>query len=301
MPSSYTTSGRYTKQGNAENDNTWGTIANENTIDIIDQNVNGVAAIDVTTASNITLTANNGASDEARRPILKLTGTPTANIDIITPAVPKYYMVDGAFSGTFQVRVIPTGSSVGVTFSAGETGLVYCDGTDIFPIYVKVPEIKPKHIIMVSGTIADALTDNPGFALCDGNNGTPDLRDRFVVCARQDDSGAAKTNISGSLTVSGGSTTSGNGGAVAEGISGSTVLTSANIPTLATNATNGLTMDGDGTPVIYGGGTRTLFQKLIQWINSSPTGHTHTVPAIPAHNHPGTIPPYYAIAFLMKL
>lgn len=59
-------------------------------------------------------------------------------------------------------------------------------------------------IIMWSGTVANIPT---GFVLCNGSNSTPDLRDRFIVGAKQDDSGIAKTNITGSLTKSGGSVT----------------------------------------------------------------------------------------------
>ncbi len=44
-----------------------------------------------------------------------------------------------------------------------------------------------------------------GWALCDGTNGTPDLRDKFVVGGRQDDAGLVKTNLTGSLTSTGGS------------------------------------------------------------------------------------------------
>ena len=36
-----------------------------------------------------------------------------------------------------------------------------------------------------------------GWALCDGNNGTPDLRDRFIVGAKQDYTGIAKSTITG--------------------------------------------------------------------------------------------------------
>ena len=57
-------------------------------------------------------------------------------------------------------------------------------------------------IIMWSGTIASIPAT---WQLCDGTNGTPDLRDRFVVGAKQDDAGIAKTNLTGSLTQSGGS------------------------------------------------------------------------------------------------
>lgn len=56
-------------------------------------------------------------------------------------------------------------------------------------------------ILMWSGTIATIPT---GWGLCDGTGGTPDLRDRFIVGATADDAGAAKTNITGALTQSGG-------------------------------------------------------------------------------------------------
>jgi len=56
-------------------------------------------------------------------------------------------------------------------------------------------------IIMWSGSIDDIPND---WALCDGNDGTPDLRDRFIVGARQDDGGVARTNVKGSLMQTGG-------------------------------------------------------------------------------------------------
>lgn len=57
-------------------------------------------------------------------------------------------------------------------------------------------------IIMWSGTIA---TIPSGWALCNGSSGTPDLRDRFIIGASQDSGGAARTNVTGSLTQTGGS------------------------------------------------------------------------------------------------
>jgi len=57
-------------------------------------------------------------------------------------------------------------------------------------------------IVMWSGTVAAIPTD---WALCDGaaNSPGPDLRDKFVVGAKQDDAGIAKTNLTGSLTQGG--------------------------------------------------------------------------------------------------
>lgn len=57
-------------------------------------------------------------------------------------------------------------------------------------------------ISMWYGTIASIPT---GWYLCNGSNGTPDLRDRFIVGASSDETSIAKTNITGSLTQTGGS------------------------------------------------------------------------------------------------
>ncbi len=50
-------------------------------------------------------------------------------------------------------------------------------------------------IILWSGTIS---TIPSGWYLCNGSNGTPDLRNRFIVCADADDSGVAKSTVTGS-------------------------------------------------------------------------------------------------------
>jgi hypothetical protein len=57
-------------------------------------------------------------------------------------------------------------------------------------------------IIMWSGTIA---TIPSGWLLCNGSSGTPDLRNRFVIGAFSDDSGTAKTTVTGTSTQTGGS------------------------------------------------------------------------------------------------
>jgi len=51
-------------------------------------------------------------------------------------------------------------------------------------------------IIMWSGAIAAVPA---GWYFCNGSNGTPDLRDYFIVGATSDDAGVAKSNITGSL------------------------------------------------------------------------------------------------------
>ena len=56
-------------------------------------------------------------------------------------------------------------------------------------------------IILWYGSIASIPS---GWVLCDGNNGTPDLRNKFVIGANSDTSSIAYTTVEGSNTKSGG-------------------------------------------------------------------------------------------------
>jgi hypothetical protein len=56
-------------------------------------------------------------------------------------------------------------------------------------------------IMMWSGTIA---TIPAGWVLCNGSNSTPDLRNRFVIGAHSDTAGVAYTTVTGSNTQTGG-------------------------------------------------------------------------------------------------
>jgi microcystin-dependent protein len=57
-------------------------------------------------------------------------------------------------------------------------------------------------IIMWSGSVASIPSN---WAFCNGTNGTPDLRNKFIVGAAIDNSGIANTNITGANTQTGGS------------------------------------------------------------------------------------------------
>ena len=129
-------------------------------------------------------------------------------------------------------------------------------------------------IMMWSGTIA---TIPSGFALCDGSNNTPDLRDKFIVGAKQDDgvgaASTAKSNITGSLAATGGSTSATTSQEGVHEFTGSED-NSAQVQD-ASSSYNG----------IQNKNSRDRHQHGIDW------RHTHTVT---------TIPPFYAIAYIMK-
>jgi microcystin-dependent protein len=127
----------------------------------------------------------------------------------------------------------------------------------------------PKGVVaMWSGTIA---TIPQGWALCDGTNGTPDLRDKFVVGARQDSAGAVQTNVSGVLLQTGGEAAH--------------TLTAAELPA----HTHGVYVSGSDYP---GTDSKAAASQANVGAQTAATGGGV------AHN---TLPPYFAVAFIMKL
>ena len=303
MPTTFTSSLRISKQGQGENDNTWGTIENTDD-DLLDEAIAGVHTVSVTTGSNITLTTSSGASDQARHATLKLSGTPTANIDVIVPAVEKVYNIEGSgLLGSNTVTIKPTGGGDGVAFGAGESAVVICDGTDVKEIVKTVTAFQTNMIMLWGGTIANIPA---GWGLCDGTNGTPDLRDRFIVGAREDEASDAKTNLTGSLTVSGGDLTTASGGAHSHtGSTQSHTLTLSQIPSHSHNISLPITFHDTGaggvSPTWSGPqASQSAAAAVSTNTQGGGAGHTHGISEEAAHTHEAT-PPYYALAYIMKL
>ena len=163
-------------------------------------------------------------------------------------------------------------------------------------------------ITMWSGAIANIPA---GWSLCNGTSGTPDLRDRFVM-------GAGGTYAVGAT---GGSATSSAAGShthteAAAGVhdhgtaTGSTTLTVDQIP----GHTHGYSLAG-GTAFEYGtglNGTSGLASVSASTTGSTGAGlgHTHSISSAGSHSHTinsvgdhthTSLPPYYALAYIMKL
>ena len=161
-------------------------------------------------------------------------------------------------------------------------------------------------IIMWSGAIAGVPA---GWALCDGTNSTPDLRDRMVIGASADDAGVAKTNVTGSPTLSGGSKDAIN-------VSHTHTITDAghnhfiaNTNNTAFNANPTLSASTYMARANAGGtGVGNSETYSLQGTATTPTvGLTSTKTTgitIDSEGSSGTdanLPPYYALAFIMKL
>lgn len=132
MASTYSTRLRLEIIANGEQSGTWGNTTNLNLGTLIEQAIAGIAAVNFGSDANVTLSANNGASDEARCAILSCTssGSLTGTRDVIVPAVTKPYWVSNNTTGGQSIRVKTSGGT-GITIPNGKTQLVYCDGTNV--------------------------------------------------------------------------------------------------------------------------------------------------------------------------
>lgn len=127
MPSSPTTSLRLELQTTGENTNTWGSKLNASTIQLIEDAIAGVASLTVSGAT--TLTSVNYATDQARKPVLILTGTGGT---LTIPSVVNNYIVINNCSGTV------TFDAGGTTFAllAGLGRIVICDGSNVLELSI---------------------------------------------------------------------------------------------------------------------------------------------------------------------
>ena len=140
---------------------------------------------------------------------------------------------------------------------------------------------------MWSGTIA---TIPSGWVLCDGTNSTPDLRNRFVIGASADSGGQANTTVTGATTKTGGSKD-----AIVVSHTHTIAISDpghSHTFQYAVVANPSLTqISGSGA---YVGGT------TMSGTQTATTGVTATASTVGSSGTNQNLPPYYALAFIMK-
>jgi hypothetical protein len=146
-------------------------------------------------------------------------------------------------------------------------------------------------IMMWSGTIATIPT---GWVLCNGSNSTPDLRNKFVIGAHSDTAGVAYSTITGSNTQTGGTKDAIN---VSHTHTATTTATDSGHTHLsnAVGLVNGTInwVGTGGTPYNNGNNTNT----------GTGTANITATTTISTEGSSGTnqnLPPYYALAYIMK-
>lgn len=237
----------------------------------------------------------------------------------------KYYM-DNFDAGTGLVTskgdmLVATGSKNAERLGIGsDDEVLVADSSESGGVkWEEGGNVQTGMIIIWSGAIGDIPS---GWVICDGNNSTPDLRNRFVGGAGAtyavDDSGGATTlDISHSHTMN---------GVVAENDHSHVVTTGTENAhrhafSNAASGAGGVAVDAQAepfpppytdVPVTVSAASHTH-----NWNGNSPapnTPHNHVVPVSSdgAHTHTlttaassnesmATVPPYYALAYIMKV
>jgi microcystin-dependent protein len=191
-------------------------------------------------------------------------------------------------SGNFAAGTITASLNGNLTAAAptAPTPAITTDST-VIATTAFVRDIIPAGVILMwSGSVASIPT---GWFLCNGSNGTPDLRNRFVV-------GAGSTYA---VNATGGSA---DAIVVAHSHSASSSSSSSVSDPGHVHTANAGLSDFDGGP--FGGGRAQVVQTLTT--NSAVTGisvSTSTSTSIGSTGSSGTnanLPPYFALCFIMK-
>jgi len=327
MASTYSTDLRLELIGSGEQSGVWGSTTNLNLGSLVEQAIAGVETISITSA-NQALTAFYGAVDQSRNAVLVLSSGAAANVYV--PPVSKVYVVrnTGSFAITMYNSTVlgnTTAAGTGLTVSAGSTVSMFTDGSSFYaagfpaggtttgtgnlvfsasPTLTGVPlaptanvgtnttQIATTAFVLANGIPSGVITlwsgsivsVPSGWFLCNGSNGTPDLRDRFIVGAGSTYAVAATGGSANATLVSHTHTAT------------STVTDPGHSHTIARSGggtTNPSIDAAQGLNTInFSAGT---VQSNATGITVSTTNSTEGSSATNAN-----LPPYYALAYIMK-
>tara|TARA_R100000388_G_scaffold16073_1_gene12684 strand:- start:620 stop:1576 length:957 start_codon:yes stop_codon:yes gene_type:complete len=121
---------RLEKQANGENSGTWGTVLNQNVIDLVDEAIAGYTIVSCS-ATAVELTTNNGSSDQARSAVLEFQGTLTSSVDVTIPSVSKIYYVKNNTSGSYPITLKTAATTAKTTVAQGGTAPFICDAVNV--------------------------------------------------------------------------------------------------------------------------------------------------------------------------
>lgn len=251
------------------------------------------AAIDNALGSTVTKSVTGvGATpvalslSEYQNIAINFTGVLSNNVTYTIPSGVGglWIITNSTSSGNFSLTIASAGGGTSVSVGRNIRRIVYSDGTNIT---FADNSVDAGVICLWSGSIATIPT---GWALCDGTNGTPDLRDRFVV-------GAGSTYAVG-----------------ATGGSATVTLSEANLPSHSHTFSGTTSSDGAHThtftvvntsALTSGSVPGTLQGSATTNTTDSAGAHTHTFSGTTSSVGSGTSvenrPPYYALAYIMKL
>jgi hypothetical protein len=168
MATTYSTSLKIALIGDGEQAGIWGQTTNTNLGTLLEQAITGVQSI-VMIDANYTLTNFNGVSNEARNPVLVVTGTNNAVRDVIAPLVNKQYLIYNNTTGGFAIR-IRGASGFTVSIPNGATLPVYCDGTNFYS--AELSATTGNFIVNGNATVTGNVTTNQNVSVGKTLSGT---------------------------------------------------------------------------------------------------------------------------------
>jgi hypothetical protein len=325
--------------GTGEQVGTWGATTNANLGTALEEAIVESADV-AFSSSDVTLTlTNTNATQSARHLRLNLTGTSGGARNLILGSgcqIEKPYVINNGLADTVTVK---NTTGTGIAVPAGKSMWVYNNGTNVVEVTTHTPvssggtgayTLTANNVIIGNGTSAvgfvapgssgNLLTSNgttwtsaaaptafltgmiilwsgsiasipSGWALCNGSNGTPDLRNRFIVGAGSTYSVDATGGSADAIVVSHTHTIS------------TTVATDSSLtgtfPTATINNTGYSGPFSQGAD-LSGNGTAGAPNKTVDFNGS----HSHTASSSASTaGSSGTnanLPPYYALAYIMK-
>ena len=141
----------------------WGDVVNDQITSLVEDAIANAASISVT-AGNVTLTDNNGTSDQARMAILLVTGSPGVSRNIVAPSTSKWYIV----KNSSNAEVVLKGSATtGVTIPADAEVLAFWNGSDFEVISMVGPSTSTDNAVARFDGTTGKVVQNSAVTIAD--------------------------------------------------------------------------------------------------------------------------------------
>lgn len=142
MTTEYTARNRAIKQETGSNLNVWGTVLNNQALDMFDESLDGVESVDLGAAATFDLSdaahTKNGESDTSRQRVLIFSNTHASGTAITIPSVEKWYFIRN--SASQAITLAPSGGST-ASVPAGADAIVFSDGTNCYAFRARLNEL----------------------------------------------------------------------------------------------------------------------------------------------------------------
>ena len=133
MASTYTGKLRFTLPATGELSGTWGQVVNDQITQLVEDSLAGFVSVSANEGT-ITLTANDGATDQTRMSRIAITGTYTSAVGVVAPSISKWWLVENKGSGAFDVNFRLAGGSGFNVPPDSRVYLVVSDATSVRPV-----------------------------------------------------------------------------------------------------------------------------------------------------------------------